>query len=76
MPPETTRAYFRGRAVARFTPQIHTIHWDEIVFGQDSGQRRVSFNHASDDDRIDRLNTLIREANNYEDFLCRLEKFV
>src|SRR5215469_8437257 len=76
MPPETTRAYFRGRAVARFTPQIHTIHWDEIVFGQDSGQRRVSFNHASDDERIDRLNSLIREANNYEDFLRRLEKFV
>src|SRR5262252_3262376 len=75
MPPETTRAYFRGRAVARFTPKIHTIHWDEIVFGQDSGQRRVSFNHASDDERIDRLNSLIREANNYEDFLGRLEKF-
>jgi hypothetical protein len=75
MPPETTRAYFRGRAVARFTPEIHTIHWDEIVFGQDSGQRRISFNHASDDERIERLNALIREANNYEDFLRRLDNF-
>ncbi len=47
MPPETTRAYFRGRSVARFNSQIHAIHWDEVVFDQNSGQRRVSFNHAS-----------------------------
>jgi hypothetical protein len=61
--------------VARFNAQIHTIHWDEVVFDQDSGQRRVSFNHASDDERIDCLNTVIREAVNYEDFLRLLEKF-
>jgi Pup amidohydrolase len=75
MPPESTRAYFRGRSVARFNSQIHSIHWDEVVFDQDSGQRRVSFNHASEDDRIDLLNAVIREAANYEDFLHRLEKF-
>jgi proteasome accessory factor PafA2 len=75
MPPETTRAYFRGRSVARFNSQIHSIHWDEVVFDQDSGQRRVSFNHASEDDRIDVLNSVIREASNYEDFLRQLEKF-
>src|SRR6266436_4776482 len=75
MPPETTRAFFRGRSVARFNAQIHTIHWDEVVFDLDSGQRRVSFNHASDDERIDRLNTVIREAVNYKDFLHLLEKF-
>jgi proteasome accessory factor A len=75
MPPETTRAYFRGRSVARFNARIQTIHWDEVVFGQDSGQRRVSFNHASDDVRLDQLNSVIREAENYEDFLRRLEAF-
>jgi proteasome accessory factor A len=75
MPPETTRAYFRGRSVARFNARIQTIHWDEVVFGQDSGQRRVSFNHASDDERLDQLNSVIREAENYEDFLRRLEAF-
>ncbi|MBV9674390.1 MAG: proteasome accessory factor PafA2 family protein, partial [Verrucomicrobia bacterium] len=74
MPPETTRAFFRGRAVARFNAQIHSIHWDEVVFGHDTGQRRVSFNHASEDERIDILNSVIREAANYEDFLRRLEK--
>ena len=74
MPPETTRAFFRGRSVARFNAQIHTIHWDEVVFDLESGQRRVSFNHASDDERIDRLNAVIREAVNYKDFLHLLEK--
>ena len=31
-PPETTRAYFRGRSVARFNNAIASIQWDEIVF--------------------------------------------
>ena len=45
------------------------------MFDQNASQRRVAFNHASDDDRIDQLNTVIREAVNYDDFLHRLEKF-
>jgi Pup amidohydrolase len=73
MPPESTRAYFRGRAVARFNHYIQTIHWDEIVFGKDSHQRRVSFNQASEDERLDRLNAVIREAKNYDDFLDALD---
>ena len=31
-PPETTRAYFRGRSVARFNHAISSIQWDEIAF--------------------------------------------
>src|SRR6266704_609826 len=31
-PPETTRAFFRGRAVARFNDEMSSIQWDEIVF--------------------------------------------
>ena len=33
-PPADTRAYFRGRAVARFNSQIKSIQWDEIVFAE------------------------------------------
>src|SRR5256885_8867537 len=33
-PPETTRAFFRGRAVARFNDEISSIQWDEIVFSK------------------------------------------
>jgi proteasome accessory factor PafA2 len=31
-PPESTRAYFRGRAIRRFAPQIVSANWDSIVF--------------------------------------------
>jgi Pup amidohydrolase len=73
-PPESTRAFFRGRAVARFNPHIQTIHWDEVVFAQDGQQHRVSFNHASDDPRLARLNATIRDAANYNDLIRRLQK--
>ena len=33
-PPETTRAFFRGRAVARFNHAISSIQWDEIAFSK------------------------------------------
>ena len=71
-PPETTRAYFRGRAVARFNPQIQSIQWDEVVFGQDAYQYRVSFNHASREEGVERLNATIRDAKSYDDLLDRL----
>ena len=31
-PPETTRAFFRGRAVAKFNREIESIQWDELTF--------------------------------------------
>ena len=40
-PPETTRAFFRGRSVARFNDQIASIQWDEIVFANGALSRRV-----------------------------------
>src|SRR6201981_2284976 len=73
-PPETTRAFFRGRAVARFTSQIQTIHWDEVVFGHDSTQTRVAFNHASEDERLYQLNAIMRSASSYDDRIYRIHK--
>ena len=35
-PPETTRAYFRGRSVAKFNDAIAAIHWNEIEFVHDA----------------------------------------
>ena len=39
-PPETTRAFFRGRSVARFCKQIASIQWDEVVFIAPAGRAR------------------------------------
>jgi hypothetical protein len=39
-PPEDTRAYFRGRCIARYPDAIAAASWDSIIF--DTGPRRCS----------------------------------
>ena len=46
-PPETTRAFFRGRAVARFNDEISSIQWDEIVFTNQANSFRVALPEAA-----------------------------
>lgn len=71
-PPDTTRAYFRGRSVAKFNNEISSIHWDEVVFNHPGGSRRVSLNQAFNDEKLDRLNHLIRDTKAFPDFLREL----
>ena len=51
-PPETTRAFFRGRSVARFNNEIASIQWDEIVFENQSQLRRIVLPEAAADARL------------------------
>ena len=46
-PPETTRAYFRGRAVARFNHAISSIQWDEIAFSNGARSHLVTLPEPS-----------------------------
>ena len=71
-PPETTRAYFRGRSVARFNDAISSIQWDEIVFGDGRDVRRVSFPEVEIDERLQRLSSLVRETEEMAEFLSGL----
>lgn len=71
-PPETTRAYFRGRSVAKFNNEVSSIHWDEVVFNHTSGSRRVSLNQAFNDAKLDQLNNLIRHSKSFPEFLREL----
>ena len=71
-PPETTRAYFRGRSVAKFNNEVSSIHWDEVVFNHANSTRRVSLNQAFNDKKLDRLNELIRGAKSFPDFMREL----
>ena len=72
LPPETTRAYFRGRSVAKFNNEVSSIHWDEVVFNHASGSRRVSLNQAFNDAKLDQLNNLIRHSKSFPEFLREL----
>ena len=68
-PPETTRAFFRGRSVARFTQQIASIQWDEIVFANGKTQTRVSIANPVPTEADRAKESAIRSARDYPDFL-------
>jgi proteasome accessory factor A len=71
-PPETTRAFFRGRAVARFNREIESIQWDEMVLGSGNLKRNVELAHPAHDAGLDRLNAAIRDAKTFEELVQRL----
>ena len=68
-PPETTRAFFRGRAVARFNAEISSIHWDEIVFTNQANSFRVALPEAAMNARLEALNHAARNGKDFSEFL-------
>src|SRR5438067_7158691 len=68
-PPETTRAFFRGRAVARFNDEISSIQWDEIVFTKGAYSHRVALPEAAMDARLDALNHAARNGKDFPEFM-------
>jgi proteasome accessory factor PafA2 len=68
-PPETTRAFFRGRSVARFNNEISSIQWDEIVFESQSQLRRIVLPEAAMDTRLDALNHAARNGKDFGEFM-------
>ncbi len=68
-PPKTTRAFFRGRSVARFNSAISSIQWDEIVFGKGNNSRRVQLPELLNDARLVRLNQAVTSASDLPAFL-------
>jgi Pup amidohydrolase len=68
-PPETTRAFFRGRAVARFNDEISSIQWDEIVFVNGAQSHRVALPEAAMDARLAALNHAARNGKDFSEFM-------
>ncbi|CAN5417302.1 pup deamidase/depupylase [soil metagenome] len=68
-PPEDTRAYFRGRSVARFNSQIKAIQWDEIVFADGAKPQRILLAQPNENPRLAALNKAAREAADYREFI-------
>ena len=75
-PPETTRAFFRGRSVARFNDEIASIQWDEIVFANNSQPRRIVLPEASNDARLDALNQAARNGKDFGEFVGAIQNLV
>jgi proteasome accessory factor A len=74
-PPLSTRAYFRGRCVARFNDAIESIQWDEMVFRNGAQPYRIRFPEAAADGRLETLNALIREVPDYQKLLQSIAGF-
>jgi proteasome accessory factor PafA2 len=72
-PPETTRAFFRGRSVARFTAQIESIQWDEIVFFNGTQSQRVALPEVAANVRLEALNDAARNEKNFADFMAEIK---
>jgi len=68
-PPETTRAFFRGRAVARFNDEISSIQWDEIAFTNGTYSCRVALPEPAMDARLDALNHAARNGKDFPEFI-------
>ena len=69
-PPVTTRAFFRGRAVAKFNAAISSIQWDEVVFQTTRGPRAVPLIAAFDDAALDELGQRIQRAESVDDLFA------
>ena len=73
-PPETTRAFFRGRSVARFNDEITSIQWDEIVFANGAQSRRIALPEALLDARLGALNHAARNGKDFAEFVRALSE--
>jgi len=71
-PPETTRAYFRGRSVARFNDAITSIQWDEIAFTHDGRPCLVRLPEPGSGARLEALNELARGETELPEFFRSL----
>lgn len=71
LPPETTRAFFRGRSVAKYGSAVASLQWDEVVFTNDGRTRRVALPEVFDDERLERLNDLCRQDLPAAEFIAR-----
>jgi proteasome accessory factor A len=68
-PPDTTRAFFRGRAVARFNDEISSIQWDEVVFANGAYSHRVALPEPAIDTRLEALNDAARNGKDFSEFM-------
>jgi proteasome accessory factor A len=70
-PPETTRAFFRGRSVAKFSDAITAIQWDEVVFRHADKPHQIVLPEPTEaDPRLRELNELLRRELPLPEFLA------
>jgi proteasome accessory factor A len=66
-PPVDTRAYFRGKSLEKFRPQVKSIQWDNVTF-KIKGKRpvSVSMNQLADAEMAEKYNRILDQAQTVE----------
>jgi len=70
-PPTTTRAFFRGQVISRFSAQIATLQWDAVTLQSSTGKFTVTLPEVWNCERISELNRLIMEVENVNELRDR-----
>src|SRR5437867_5540457 len=76
-PPETTRAFFRVRSVARFNDEISSIQCDELVFANPAAAGhscRVALPEAATNARLDALNHAAHNGKDFSEFMSAVSQ--
>ena len=73
-PPTDTRAYFRGKSLEKFRPQVKSIQWDNVTF-KIKGKKpiSVSMNQLADAEMAKKYNRLLDQAQTVEALVKSLE---
>ena len=71
-PPADTRAYFRGRAVDRFSSAIKAIQWDSITFTVNGRTREVNLNALADAEIARQYNEVLDQSPTVETLIEKL----
>ena len=72
-PPRDTRAYFRGKALQKFSDKVRSLNWDSIEFTLDRGSRVVDLKACVDEQTAAYYNEALDAAESVEDLLQRLK---
>ena len=66
-PPADTRAYFRGKSLDKFGPQVKSVQWDNITFDvKGRSPVSVSMNQLADGEIAARYNRILDQAQTVE----------
>jgi proteasome accessory factor A len=72
-PPNGTRAYFRGKSLEKFRPNVKAVQWDSITFEMNGRQFPVSMNNLIDDDSVKKYNELAEKSETLAEMLGKLK---
>jgi proteasome accessory factor A len=71
-PPRDTRAYFRGKALQKFSAEVRSLNWDSIEFALNGRAQVVDLKGCVDEETAAYYNEVLDAAANVEELLARL----